>query len=572
MTTAPDEEQPAPHQPEPKKAKRTPRPKKPSKPRARPDAPAPEDAQPGRLISRATRIATVMARHGVKDVFASGDGVDAATIQRRARNFRDALQELGPTFSKLGQILSTRSDLLPPAFIHELETLQENVTPLTEEEVVRAVETSLGVPWEDAFESIEPTPLAAGTIAQVHRAVLEDGDLVVVKVQRPDAEEKITQDLELLKLFAEKTADRASFRRMIDVPAMVGHLSEGLRKELDFTNEARNIERMREILRPYTRLDVPRVYDLFTGPRLLVMEDIRGVPIKDAPPGEARTEAAKQLLESYYRQVLSEGFFHADPHPGNLRWYRDSIYFLDFGMVGELDAGLRDALLLLVMALWQEDTHFLAEAMLSISDRPSDAAIDVDAFAADLGEIMTKHRHQSLKDIELGPLLQEITTVSLKHDVRLPASMALTAKALAQMQLAAAELDPELDPFSVAGTYIGKHVLSKVRDRVSPSKLLYEASKAQTRLTRLFSSLEGLLGGARGGRLQVQFRGTERLEDSIRRAGRRLAMSLAATAGLVGAAIASTSPRVPDWATATGGVVGGLFAVALGIDLLRRGR
>jgi ubiquinone biosynthesis protein len=541
--------------------------KKPPKPRKR--AAKADDAKPGQLIGRATRIATVMAKHGIKD-FLGGDANDAEIQRKRARGFRDALQELGPTFSKLGQILSTRPDLLPPAFIEELETLQEHVTPLTEEEVVRATETSLGVPWEDAFESIDPNPLAAGTIAQVHRATLEDGEPVVLKVQRPDAEAKITQDLELLKLFAEKTADRSSFRRMIDVPAMVEHLSEGLRKELDFTNEARNIEKMREILVPYERLHVPRVYEVFSGPKLLVMEDVRGVPLRQAPEGEERQKAARQFLESYYRQVLSEGFFHADPHPGNLRWYRDSIYFLDFGMVGELDAGLRDSLLLLVMALWQEDTEFVAEAMLAISDRDPGSEIDVDAFAADLGAILKRHRHLSLKEIELGPLLTELTTVSLKHDVRLPASMALTAKALAQMQLAAAELDPALDPFAVAGSYVAKHLISKARDRVSPGKLMYEASKVQMRLSRLFASFEGLLGGAKGGRLQVQFRGTERLEESIRRAGRRLALSLVATASLAGAAIASNSPRVPGWVTATGAVAGGVFALGLLWDLARK--
>jgi predicted unusual protein kinase regulating ubiquinone biosynthesis (AarF/ABC1/UbiB family) len=543
--------------------------KKPPKKRARKAAAPSSEPVPGQLTKRAIRIATVMARHGIKD-FTRGDASDPDVERRRARSFRDALQELGPTFSKLGQILSTRPDLLPPAFVEELETLQEKVTPLTEEEVVRAIETSLGVPWEDAFESIEPEPLAAGTIAQVHRATLEDGDPVVVKVQRPDAATKITQDLELLKLFAEKTADRSSFRKMIDVPAMTEHLSEGLRRELDFTNEAKNIERMREILMPYTRLHVPKVYEQFTDARLLVMEDIRGLPLRQAPEGKERREAARQLLESYYRQVLAEGFFHADPHPGNLRWYRDSIYFLDFGMVGELDAGLRDALLLLVMALWQEDTPFVAEAILSLSDRDPDTVVDMDAFAADLDGILKKHRHLSLKEIELGPLLTELTTVSLRHEVRLPASMALTAKALAQMQLAAADLDPTLDPFGVAGQYLARHVLGQFRERVSPGKMLYEASKIQTRLGRLFSSFEGLMGGAKGGRLQVQFRGTERLEDSIRRAGRRLAISLVATGSLLGAAIASTSVRVPDWVSATGAGVGSAFALALIWDVVRR--
>ena len=527
---------------------------------------------PGTLLRRATHIAAVMARHGLGDFFgkeAEASGSHEA-VRERAIKFRDALQELGPTFSKLGQILSTRPDLLPPAFIDELASLQQNVTPLTEEEVVGVIETELGVPWEDAFESIDPTPLAAGTIAQVHAAVLEDGDRVVVKVQRPTAEREITTDLELLKVFAEATEHRSDFRRMIDVPAIVEHLSEGLKRELDFRGEASNIDRMRVILEPFSRLDVPRVYGEFTTPRLLVMENISGVALRDTPMGEVRSEAARQLLESYYRQVLSEGFFHADPHPGNMRWYRDKIYFLDFGMIGELDAGIRDALLLLVMALWQDDKQFAAEAILTLAEQDPDAAGDRDAFIDDLGQIMSKHRNLSLKEIELGPLLTELTAVAMKHDVRLPASLALTAKALAQMQLAAAELDPSLDPFSVAGNYMLKHILGKVRGRVSPGKMLYEASKMQARMGRIFLAFENLLGAAKGGRLQVQFRGTEKLEDSIRSAGRRLALAIGATATIGGAAIAAGNDHRPNWLGVSGVSVGGVLLLGLVWDLIRR--
>ncbi|MGH2784922.1 MAG: ABC1 kinase family protein [Actinomycetota bacterium] len=528
---------------------------------------------PGTLIRRASRIAAVMARNGLSDFF--GKEAEASghveAVQERARKFRDALQELGPTFSKLGQILSTRPDLLPPAFIQELSSLQQNVTPLTEEEVVGVIERELRVPWEDAFASIDPTPLAAGTIAQVHRAVLDDGDRVVVKVQRPRAEEEIMTDLELLKVFAEATEHRSQFRRMIDVPAIVTHLSEGLRRELDFRGEASNIERMGQILEPFSHLEVPKIYEAFTTPRLLVMEFIDGVGLRHAPDGAARREAARQLLESYYRQVLTEGFFHADPHPGNMIWRDDKIYFIDFGMVGELDAGLRDSLLMLVMALWQEDQQFAAEAILALADSDGDSSKGVnEAFVHDLGKIMEKHRNLSLKEIELGPLLTELTTVALKHDVRLPASMALTAKALAQMQLAAAELDPTLDPFAVAGQYMFRHILGRVRARVAPGKMVYEMSKVQARMGRMFLALENLMGAAKGGRLQVQFRGTERLEDSIRSAGRRLALALGATATIGGAAIAAGD--APTWVSVTGVAVGSGLIFGLIVDLLRGGR
>ena len=535
----------------------------------RAEEPLTTEVGPGTLFRRASHIAAVMTRHGLSDFFgkeAEATG-DREAVRERAKKFRDALQDLGPTFSKLGQILSTRPDLLPPAFIDELSTLQQNVTPLTEEEVVGVIETELGVPWEDAFASIDPVPMAAGTIAQVHRAVLEDGERVVVKVQRPRAEQEISTDLELLKVFAEATEHRSDFRRMIDVPAIVEHLSTGLRRELDFRGEASNIERMGAILEGFSRLAVPKVYEDYTTPRLLVMEEIQGVAVREAPHGDARQEAARQMLESYYRQVLTEGFFHADPHPGNMRWWQDKIYFLDFGMVGELDTGLRDALLMLVMALWQEDTQFAAEAILSLASQNEGGVKE--EFVTDIGKIMEKHRHLSLKEIELGPLLTELTAVAMKHDVQLPASLALTAKALAQMQLAAAELDPTLDPFAVAGQYMFKHILSRVRDRVAPGKMIYELQKVQTRLGRIFLALENLMGAAKGGRLQVQFRGTERLEDSIRSAGRRLALSLGATATIVGAAIAANGHGIPSWLEVSGVTLGSGLVLGLIYDLIR---
>jgi predicted unusual protein kinase regulating ubiquinone biosynthesis (AarF/ABC1/UbiB family) len=188
----------------------------------------------GSLLGRAARVASVFAKYGLRETRGSGDSQEV-----RARRLRDALEELGPTYAKLGQILSTRPDLLPPEFIVELSSLQDDVAPLTEAEVVQVMEEELGVPWEDVFESIEPEPLAAGTIGQVHKATLESGEKVIVKVQRPGARDQIMRDLGLLGMFAEKTESREALRRIVDLPAVVEHLSESLQRELDFEQEAR---------------------------------------------------------------------------------------------------------------------------------------------------------------------------------------------------------------------------------------------------------------------------------------------------------------------------------------------
>jgi predicted unusual protein kinase regulating ubiquinone biosynthesis (AarF/ABC1/UbiB family)/nucleotide-binding universal stress UspA family protein len=527
----------------------------------------------GHLLKRATRIGRVMSKYGVRELFQpSAPADEEATTRARARQLRAAMDELGPTFAKLGQILSTRPDLMPPAFVEELATLQDRVTPLTEEEVVSVMEEELGVPWEDVFASVDPEPLAAGTIAQVHRATLETGDRVVVKVQRPTARRDILEDLGLLELFAEKTKDRAAFRQVFDMPAIIEHLSASLRRELDFRQEARNIERMGQVLEPYSRLDVPHVYTEYTSARLLVMQEVLGGPIRDAPPGVERKEAARQLLESYYHQILTDGFFHADPHPGNLKWWNERIYFLDFGMVGEVEADVRELLLLLIMAFAQSDLHFLTDVTLMLSGGDQRGDIDLAAFEKDLEGVLTKYRHLSLREIQLGPILQEMTEIAIRHDVRLPTSLMLTGKALAQMQLATAELDPELDPFSVAGPFVVKRLTGQIRDRISPQRLFYEAQKVRLRIGRLIEAVERLAGARPGPKLQVLFRGTERLEDTIRRTGRRLALAIAGASAFVGSAITAISGNVATWVPITMGAVAGLLLVGLVADLVRRGR
>jgi len=529
-----------------------------------------EEAIKGSLLGRAARIGRVMGKYGVREVFSPADADTEATSRQRARALRSAMEELGPTFAKLGQILSTRPDLMPPAFIEELATLQDRVTPLSEEEVVEVMEQELGVPWEDVFASIDPEPLAAGTIAEVHRAMLETGERVVVKIQRPTARRDILQDLGLLERFAEKTKNRPAFRQVFDMPAIIEHLSESLRRELDFRQEARNIDRMREVLEPYDRLDVPGVYHDYSTDRLLVMEEIQGIPIKDIPEGPERKDAARQLLESYYRQILQDGFFHADPHPGNLMWWNDRIYFLDFGMVGEVGPELRELLLLLLLAFANGDVAFLADVTLMLAGDESRVEVDVDAFREDLGRLMSRYRDVSLREIQLGPILQEVTEISIRHDVPLPSSLALTGKALAQMQLATAELDPELDPFAVAGQFVVKRVMGQLRGRTNPGRLFYEAQKLRVRLGRLVEAVERLAGARPGPKLQVHFRGTERLEDTIRRAGRRLALAITAGGALLATALTAASNRVVEWVPVTLGTIGGLLLAGLFFDLARR--
>jgi predicted unusual protein kinase regulating ubiquinone biosynthesis (AarF/ABC1/UbiB family) len=300
------------------------------------------------------------------------------------------------------------------------------------------------------------------------------------------------------------------------------------------------------------------------------MQEIEGGPIRDAPEGPARKEAARQMLESYYRQIMVDGFFHADPHPGNLMWWHDKIYFLDFGMIGEVGPQIRQYMMLLLMAFWQEDVTFLTDVTLMMTGEDQRTDIDLTAFQQEVGEVMTKARHSSLKDIQLGPILQEVTEIAIRHDVPLPASMALTAKALAQMQLATAELDPDLDPFAVAGSFLARNLLSRIGESTDPRRIFYETQKMKVRLVRMVEAVERVTGARPGPKLQIQFRGIEGLEANMRRAGRRLSLALTATGALLATAITASSTHVASWIPIVLGVTGGLLTLGLVGDLLRR--
>jgi ubiquinone biosynthesis protein len=524
--------------------------------------PPPEPVVEGRLLGRAAQIARIGARLALEL-----RGMVSATD--RAKRLRAALEDLGPTFAKLGQVLSTRADLLTPELIAELERLQDRVAPLTEAEVVRVMEQELRVPWEDVFASIDSEPLAAGTIGQVHRATLENGARVVVKVQRPRAQEEILRDLGLFELFAEKALQRERLRETVDIAALVEHLSQSLRRELDFLQEAANIERMRDVLARYDRLDVPRLYRELSTSRLLVLEFIDGMPILDAPDSEERREAARQLLEAFYRQILVDGFFHADPHPGNLMWSGEKVYLLDLGMVGELGPELREVLILLLLAFARDDPRFLAEAVLLLAGDDLRADLDLESLERDFASFIKRFRVGSLRDIQIGPMLDGMLQIAARHGIRLPASLALSGKAFGQLQLAVARLDPTLDPFRVIGRFLIRNVGTRLKKHADPQQLYYDAEKLKLRVVRFVDAVERAAGARPGQKLQVDFLGAASIEDAIRSAGRRLALAAGTAAGLVGAA-ATASAGTAGWIPIIFGGVAGVFGAWLGLDLARR--
>lgn len=315
------------------------------------------------------------------------------------------------------------------------------------------------------------------------------------------------------------------------------------------------------------------VYDAYSTSRLLVMQEVQGGPVTSAPEGPERKEAARQLLESFYSQILSEGFFHADPHPGNLKWWDGKIYFLDLGMVGEVEPSIRELMLLLLLAFAQEDASFLSEVVLMLAaGGKAGQDVNIASFREEVGGMVQKYRRLSLRELQLGPILQEITEIGLRHNVPVPASLMLSGKAFAQMQLVAADLDPTLDPFAVAGSFVMRHTLGRVTTVVDPRRMMYEGQKAWVRAMRFIEAIEGLTGARPGGNLQVNFRGTENLEETIGRSARQLSLAMAISASIVGAAMSANSQRVPKWLPATLGTAGSAMTGMLMLELRRKPR
>jgi len=527
-----------------------------------------ESPRPHR-IARCSRIAAVFAKHGLRELFGYPDEEGAVGRRRQAKRLRSALEELGPTFAKIGQMLASRPDLLPPEYIDELAQLRDRVTPLTEEQVVRVMEQDLGVPWEDVFQTIDREPLAAGTIAQVHRASLASGEKVVIKIQRPEAKELIAEDLALLKLFAEGVGARPVVRRFIDLHAVFEHLSNSLNRELDFRLEASSAERMRGLLEGFPRLAVPRIHTRYSTARLLVMQDVAGVPVMNIAMEAVRKETATQLVESFCQQILVDGFFHADPHPGNLMWqvWEQRLYFLDLGMVGELGTDMRELMILLLMAFWQRDADFVTEIILMLSGATDRSGAEIETFRREIQVLMAKYRSASVKNIQFGPVLQDMIEASFRHGVQLPASLTLTAKTLAEMQQVASKLDPEIDTFDVAGHFLMRSLVRRMVGSGDVKTLFYQSQKIKVRVMRVLEAVERMAGTRAGQRPELDFRAGP-LEHTIRRVGQQLALGVTAGFALLASALAAASGRVHGWAITAFGIAGLILMAALVADIL----
>jgi ubiquinone biosynthesis protein len=500
-------------------------------------------------------VARVAQRSGLRrilgEIGVSGSG-DAT--REGAVAFRCGLEELGTTFIKLGQLLSSRPDLLPDVYIEELGRLVDDVpsrVPFPEIEAIVAADFG-----EEAFVSIDPEPLATASIAQTHRGLLATGHDVV----------QVDLDLGVLRSTVRLAVGHSEAARRVQLEELADELEIHLRGELDFVEEAHNTELVRKLVEPFEGLVVPRVIDPYVSERALVLERIEGVKVEAGHGLEPERAAllAREFFRSYVFQVVVEGVYHADPHSGNVLLTQDGrLALLDFGLLGRLDEDTRAGLALLLLAVAQNRADDVADLVVSLSLTSTQS--DQAGFIQDVRRKLPRFHHRALASIQAGTALADLQRAAIRRDIRLPTSFALVGKTLAQADSIARVLDPKLDPVALIEEQSLEVIALETERRLEPNRL---AAYAFTQLAPLLSlprSVGHLVSELERGTLKVGVvpTGLEELEANLRSIANRIGAAMIVGALLLASSLLVNANKV-EWL----GVAGFCLAALLGLYML----
>lgn len=485
-----------------------------------------------RDLGRVREIATVLVRHGFGQlVRLAGLDVQGKPIDVKlpmARRLRLVLIDLGPTFVKLGQILSVRPDIVPRDVMEELSSLQDHVPPAPFDQIREILEEELGASLETRFRTFDPEPIASASIAQVHRATLANGTVVAVKVQRPGIEEKIRSDLHILYSLAHLIAGRLELPGLYTPVGIVQEFEVAIHQELDFLQEARAAARFRENFLDNPDVYSPYVHQNWTTRRLLVLEMLEGERLLEATRDPVRAEKIMdRLIEATFAQVFDHGYFHADPHPGNLFVLEDDrLAYLDFGVTGRLTGEMQDVIVNLFLGLVFRDAEGVALTLYRAG--ATDERVDLKGFKAEIERLMLKYHGATLADLSQGASLVEIVQVAARFKIRLVPEYAVLARATSILDGIARELIPNVDIIDKVTPYAQRLLSNRLStDRLSGDALRlmqhaqYAVRDVPLQLNQLLLDLErGALT------LNTVDPAGEQLREEIRHAGIRVAMAL----------------------------------------------
>jgi ubiquinone biosynthesis protein len=481
----------------------------------------------------------------------------------RPESLRMALEELGPTFIKLGQVLSTRGDLLPPSFGVELAKLQDNTIHVPTDSIEETISTELGAAPTDIFASFDREPLAAASIGQVHSATLHDGTDVVVKVRRPGAAEEVELDLEILQNLAARATQRWKEVDFLDVAGLVRDFADLLRGELDYLQEAGNARQFAANFADNPTVHIPTVYLELTTSRVITLDRITGMKITELASldtaGIDRAALAERLATAVAQMVLVDGLYHGDPQPGNFFVESDGrIAIVDFGRVGRIDANLRSRLSRLVMALIHKDPDRLTSALLAL--RVPAAPVDRERLRQDLSGLLARYSGHAIHDVPIGAAITDVLEVVRRHGLVMSPDLALLFAVLVINESVTDQLDPNFHFDDTLRPFAQRHVISSL----SPSALAHRAEQVGIEFAEFAVELPGqlhrLLETVGDGQFEIHLRTSELepLVHRIERLANRVAVSILAAAAIDGlselAAHNSSggSSRRPIYATGVG--------------------
>ncbi len=492
----------------------------------------------------------------------------------RAQRVRLAFEELGPTFVKLGQMLSVRPDLIPEDFINEFKKLQDEVSPFPVQQVHEVIQTQLGAPVEQLFSSFAEEPLAAASIAQVHRAVIENGQQVVVKIQRPNIQSVIETDLSILFDLAMLIERHIPESKLYDPMAIVEEFAKTIRQELDFIREGRNIDRFRRNFTGDSTVYVPKVYWELTTERVLTMEYIDGIKASEIEKLKAAGLDPKIIAingaRAILKQIFEHGFFHADPHPGNILVLENNVIApLDYGMMGRLDNEMQEEIGNLLSGIVHKDVDRIISVFRHIGI--VEDTLDVRGLRYDIFDFLDRYYQVPLNQINISRVINEATEIVRRHRIKIPSDLILMGKALATEEGVGRKLYPEFDMMSMAKPYVQKLMIRKL----DPLKHLKDYARVFDEVNRLLKILpleiRAIITKIKQGELNIKFehRGLEDLIIELDKASNRLAFSMIIAALIIGSSLIvqlNKGPMILGFPAI--GIVGYLIAAILGLWLV----
>ncbi|MBM3141202.1 MAG: AarF/ABC1/UbiB kinase family protein, partial [Chloroflexi bacterium] len=459
-----------------------------------------------------------------------------------AEDFAQHLERLGPTFVKLGQLLSTRADLLPDPYLAALARLQDHVTPVAFGEVEIVVRDELGVRLSKAFLEFDATPLAAASLAQVHRAVLRDGRAVAVKVQRPGVRRQVADDLEVLEAVADLLERYSESAKRYDICRLVDEFRKSLLRELDYRVEAENLTVLGRALERFPRLVVPAPIADYTTSRVLTMDYVAGTKITDLSPVVllelGATRLADALFAAYLHQVLVDGFFHADPHPGNLLVTPDgTLALIDLGMVARLTPRMQDQLLQLLLAISEGRGDEAADYAVRLGEPREDFARE--DFTRAVRAVVADHQDAALRDLQVGRLVLDVTRVAAENGLRLPPELMMLGKTFLNLDEIGRRLDPEFNPQEALRDHLATVMQRRVAGVLSPATVFGALIETKDLAERLPGRLNRILDRMADDDVPVQLKGFDqtRLMMGLQKIANRITVGLLLAALIIGAAM-----------------------------------